>query len=618
MMRSFCLNLRSRFSEFWVDSRASMTTQVVVFSVMLFGASGLVLDFGRVYSEHSSMQAFTDQAALAAASELDGESDSIDRAVDAVFGANGTAPFSKNAQFSSSDNGGNVFGIEYLMFVSSLSADSGTQTSFSDLSGDNVLYAAFANGSSGGDINLAASDAVYVIAVAEERSVSNSLIQLINTVEENSVANANIVQTVSAAKRKELHCGDFSNIVMCNPFENDVSEDFENYFVTNLGTNAAAQFELRAENLIQNQASLLRRAAMSSSGPVTAICEDEALLPGGVSGKSTEEIALAKVICHMAAATPTRSCIGEEISVVAAEPEVITTALNVAFDMWDEPINDVLNWNSGAHPLETSSPLFQPDLNITKGKLRLAQSSATERDIDGNNALGLPLSSRRNYTATLGVFDNKLSACFRQNNAFFCNNGRDYMSNPVSAGEYVGYYMGYWQQHFFENFPTPFPAGASMLDAYDYEKDLIHHSEVDGDSLAVFPSAINHELGEFVTTGMGEDGSLGDTTPGGLAEDNHYANYDYSPITDNGRRKFGVTVVNCLSTRDVEGQTVARVVGHLDMLLLQAPKVICDDTLSANTFNEDCNNADIDRADVYLEYIEPTDKTEAFYSVLVR
>jgi len=44
------------------DKSASMATQVVMFSVLLFGTSGVVLDFGRVYSEHSNMQSYTDQA----------------------------------------------------------------------------------------------------------------------------------------------------------------------------------------------------------------------------------------------------------------------------------------------------------------------------------------------------------------------------------------------------------------------------------------------------------------------------------------------------------------------------------------------------------------------------
>ncbi|MGB0507298.1 MAG: pilus assembly protein TadG-related protein [Pikeienuella sp.] len=594
-----------------------MTTQVVVFSVMLFGASGLVLDFGRVYSEHSAMQSYTDQAAIAAASELDGEFDSVDRAVDAVFGSNGSAPFGKNAQFSRSDEGSNAFNIEYLMFVSSLSTDSGTQTSFSDLSGENVLYAAFANGSFGGIKENAAANAVYVVAVAAKRSVNNSLIQLINTVDSNNVARANVVQTVSAAKRKELHCGNFSNLVMCNPFENDSSETFENFFVTNELTTKATQFELRAENLILSQASLLRRAEMKSSGQVTAICETDTTLPGGVVGKSAEDIALNQVICHMAAASPTRYCIGEEIAVVGAEPEVITTALNTAFDMWDEPINDVLSWNTNGDPLQASLPLFQPDLNITKGKLRLAQTSATERDIETNTANNIPLSSRLNYTATLGVFDNRLSACFRQNNSSSCTGSREYMGNPSSRLNFFGFYGAYWRDHLIENGFGSIPAGTSMHEMYLGEKS-IHHSNVDGRSFAVHPSALNHEAGEFVDTGMGEDGSLGDLTSSGLLEDHHYANYSFPLLTDNNRRVFGVTVVNCLNTRQSEGQTLAPVVGHLDVHLLHPPTVHCDANAAPNTNNEVCSNDTIDRTDLYLEFVRPTDKTESAYSVLVR
>ena len=121
-----------------LGNRGSMSTQVVVFSVMLFGASGVVLDFGRVYSEHTLMQSFTDQAALAAAAELDFEPDSINRAVAAVFGANNNAPISKDAAWSTGE--GNAFNIEYLIFLDELSSDTGRQTSMGDLANASNIY----------------------------------------------------------------------------------------------------------------------------------------------------------------------------------------------------------------------------------------------------------------------------------------------------------------------------------------------------------------------------------------------------------------------------------------------------------------------------------------------
>ncbi len=75
------------------DERGTVAIQALIFSILLFGTTGLVLDAGRVYAMHSQMQAYADQVALAAANELDGHDDAIERAGLAAFGetAGGTS-----------------------------------------------------------------------------------------------------------------------------------------------------------------------------------------------------------------------------------------------------------------------------------------------------------------------------------------------------------------------------------------------------------------------------------------------------------------------------------------------------------------------------------------------
>jgi len=68
------------------DERGIVTVQMVLFSIMLFGGIGLVMDFGRAYSAHSQMQGYIDQVALAAAEQLDGKDDAISRATAAANG----------------------------------------------------------------------------------------------------------------------------------------------------------------------------------------------------------------------------------------------------------------------------------------------------------------------------------------------------------------------------------------------------------------------------------------------------------------------------------------------------------------------------------------------------
>lgn len=410
-----------------------MATQVVVFSVMLFGTSGVVLDFGRVYSEHSQMQSFTDQAALAAAAELDRKADSVDRAVASVFGTGSGSPMSKSAVFSSGN--GNQFNISHLFFVRDLSDDDGPQYSLgSNLTGGNLLYTAFADGSSAGSEALASMHARYVIAVADERSVRNSLMQLINSNGNETVPETNPVRTTAAAKRQELTCGSFSNIVMCNPWEGQQTINYEE--VASDPSFQGLQFSYVADGVLSGTPSvesgplsapnsLARRLALQGPAAVSDICNDPLTLPGFDPSASAAQNATARTICMLAAAQQQGAtfCEADELKFTAAEPEVIATAMNTAFDMWDDPIAAVLDWDKDAagrhsqdpayagasHPLRDDSPLFQPDLDVLKARYWHEPTAIS------NAALGIPASSRLNHLPMTNADNFKLTqlSCFR-------------------------------------------------------------------------------------------------------------------------------------------------------------------------------------------------------------
>lgn len=597
----------------WRSASGSMSTQVVVFSVMLFGASGMVLDFGRVYSEHTQMQSFTDQAALAAAAELDFEADAIDRAIAAVFGANDVAPLSKGATWSSGD--GNTFNIEYLIFLNELSNDTGRQTSMGDLSQASSIYVAFANGGDSGDKALAASEARYVVAVAEERSVRNSLVQLVNTVEANNAPDANIVKTIAAAKRKASNCGTRTNLVMCNPYEaSDIS--LRSFLEEDAG-NTGIQFHLIADGTLDDPQSLGMMATPRSSAPVTTLCNDTSTLPGYHPGMSDAEALSAMLTCHLAAAQPTDYCVQEEVAIIPASPTVIQTALGTAFDMWDMPIASVL------HPSipDTTKALFQPDIDIAKGRVR--QSAA---HIIDNIGLGIPPSSRLNYTTTHNDFDLSLSACFRQGNQAFCQPDRPHVSLPYTYPELLDYYINYWQHHFF------FVAGGaipgfevnSMYRAYAFErtewpyspfKDFNPLPNGEADSLA---RPMNDDDG----TSKREDGNLHADTgaPFFTPHEDNFSNYTNATValSDQERRRFGVTFVNCgVSETEFNaalGQdvTTAPVVAFADMYLVHPPKPVCPDG------TENCTNDELSFSRVFMEFVQKSDTRENIYSVLVR
>lgn len=676
-MLGCCVILR-KSTEFLKNEAASMATQVVVFSVLLFGTSGVVIDFGRVYSEHSRMQAFTDQAALAAAAELDGASDAIERAVDSVF-AGGLAP--RAATFSEGD--GAEFGVSHLFFLSDLSEDSGAQYNLAaDIGGPDLLHTAFANGgSSGMDAVAASASARFVVAVAEERSVRNTLMRLINSAGSETVRETNVVRTVAAATRKRLACGPLSNLVVCNPWEGSEGVSFEE--ATRDPANVGIQFRHVADGQMDSDGgltlpnSLARRLALNGPAAVRAICSDPLTMPGADPAMTAEEAATAFAICMMASAREEEFCVGEEIAFVAASPEEVTTALNTAFDMWDEPISGVLDWdrdaegehsqlvdsdgnslfNPGtAHPLRDESVLFQPDLNILKGRVW------HEPHAIANATLGVPASSRLNHNFILQIDDYHLrrNPCLRNglaSNCFDDGSGEvlDYVSRRTEYPNVANFYTSYFPNRFFFGdigvpaYDLPPFETNTFYQAYLLEREDWLHSRSTGESFAE----------------AGEDGSLdthlgppdesvaqvqtrraydevgtpldvnGDGILNSLDAEPAYSNFTYNPPyspIDRAleRRVMNATVVNCGAVSVEDGVARAPVVGFAEFFLLQPPEARCSEG-SAGGFQvgdgirdeseeelENCLNRDLATSTIYTEFIGQSEMTETVYAVLVR
>ena len=656
--------------EYLAEKTASMATQVVMFSVLLFGTSGVVLDFGRVYSEHSIMQSFTDQAALAADAELSRTPGSIGRAVDAVFGgldAEGNdlaAPLTKGAVFSSGED--NQFNISHLVFLSDLGADDGAQSSMTGIQSD-IVYVAFADGGSNGDQSTAALEAKYVIAVAQERSVSNTLISLINSGAETSAANSNIVRTVAAATKQVNYCGEFSNLVMCSPrsameaAHPDPSSaadlgEFMGYFegarfahITDY-TNGSEQHRLyRRRNPAMGSTD--DNGGLISLEGVSDICNRLTSLPGGLSTSDTDTLERYQAICHLAAATPRDHCIGETLEIVAAEPEVITTALNVAFNMWDAPANEVIHDWPGT-TLATAMPLFQPDRLIMKGKVwetdqavRLATSNAF--GLGGND------SSRLHYKPFIdGLessstdFDLILPACLRSATAQAqCGTGPSspgiapYIGSPATTTALNAFYQDNYPNHFayVSGNVGVGPSVLSFFDVYLQERDIWTHATTQLSS-----SFFDFTTYQFVTvthanagdplTMSGEDASLADQTPfpeylnqtadlyidtGPASDASNSVGYDSNlvdPDDPTTRRRMSIPLVDCSGMTDPDGDGIfdADVLEFVDMYLMQPPRPVC---LNGT---DQCNNADIVSSTVFTEFVEKTVYIKNTFPELVR
>lgn len=633
-----------------------------MFSVLLFGTSGVVLDFGRVYSEHGIMQSYTDQAALAAAHELDREPDSIDRAVNAVFGgldAEGNdigAPLTKTAVFSSGAD--NQFNISHLVFLSNLANDAGAQSSMAGIQSD-IVYVAFADGGSNGNAVDAATTAKYVIAVAQERSVNNTLISLINSGAETAAASSNVVRTVAAARREVSFCGEFSNLVMCSPRTamsgNNTTADseaelgeFMNYF-------RGARFAHVADGSDGPELHRLYRrrnpamgaedeGGLTSLAGVETICNTLNTLPGGGTTSDQSVIDRYQAICHLAATRPRDHCIGETLEIVAAEPEVITTALNVAFNMWDAPINDVVdNWQSNGQAPQM--PLFQPDIVIMKGKVwetELVNRQATDLafSLGGNDH------SRLHYktefigtpgTSTSTTFDDNLPDCFRPPatpdqcsvNPFLPGYA-PFIGFSPNLTQLTSYYQKNYEVHFQfvggQNVP---PFVQSFYDMYLEERDWTHAAQdVTTTGFIPFPpfsqTTVHAPAGQSLAF-SGEDASLASFTPsphlqeqtGDLYQSNGvgYPTGLVNPDETLTRRRISVPMVDCsaLGNPDADGMLEVDVLDFVDMFILQPPRPECGVGGS-----DQCNNANVTSATVLTEFVSKTDYTKNTFPELVR
>ncbi len=638
-----------------------------MFSVLLFGTSGVVLDFGRVYSEHSIMQSYTDQAALAAAAELDRESDSIDRAINAVFGGlddEGNdlgAPLTKTAVFSSGAD--NQFNISHLVFLSDLANDAGAQSSMTGIQSD-IVWVAFADGgSSGDDVAAAALKAKYVIAVAEERSVSNTLIGLINSGAETAAASSNVVRTVAAATRRNNYCGEFSNLVMCSRQSEMAGQDLN-------GTSTVDQelgefmehFEgARFVHIADNNAGsethrLYRRSnpALASVATLQSICNDDSKMPGATQGEANGKTELYHAICHLAAATPRDHCIGDTIEIVRAEPEAITTALNVAFDKWDFPISEALGWEGT--PQQGELALLQPDLLTYDGQIR-SDVDTIASNVANFNLLGTHTkASRLQYenTAGSGEFNLNIPSCF--------NNSSNYTSCAIAP--YIGppaYLSDDLQEYYEENYPNHFlhvngglnldSSIGSFFDMYLVERSEWTHTPVDIVYTENVPTGViisqgyynlfgewvppveeTVEVTQTIPAGSSlavthEDGSLATVTPSpmqttqisesGVVEDTEIdANYPLpvNPDDSQTRRRMSVPLVNCanMDFDPVTGAAEVEVLEFVDMYLIQPPRAFCS---GGGTM---CNNADVTSASVFTEFVEKSVYIETEYPELVR
>ena len=378
--------IRRGVPNFRRDERGSISMQVIIFSLLLLGTTSVVLDSGRLYSQHSEMQAYADQMALAAANELDGQDGAIQRAVNAVYGQSGQAPYLAKAGIEIGQ-----FQIESIGFYPSMAPTSKTQNDMTEAfpSGTAVAYATLAQGAANPNIDYgpntqaaAEAAALYVVVKARDAStkstyshISNSIIGWGNEIESRGLdrhgnfknkADPRSDKTwigfgaVAAASAERTTCAELSTLVFCNPWEDQTTDELMDvdpssssytvrgrslmYFAPNFSTptsgtpvqDGQAEYGSLYNWDLNHQLFQLTDPLVDAG----AVCSDQNV-PRLFDG---EDYIIARDRCLMAKAQTDEVCWSDDegLSIVPAHGPTVSRAVNTAFDIWMEPFRTAL------------------------------------------------------------------------------------------------------------------------------------------------------------------------------------------------------------------------------------------------------------------------------------
>ncbi len=380
------------------DEHGSVAIQSIIFSMLLFGSAGLVLDTGRVYIAHSQMQAFADQMAIAAANELDGHDDALERSTAAVFGIEGRSFLAKA-------------GIEVGGFkVASLEFFSGTQASGlpqNNMAGAYPPEAKLAEAVDGkldvtdGDAVEAANDATVAVVNVTEKEVQSAVAHMAATVTKIAVATGIAgkddelfatgfrIAATAAASMERRSCAALSTLVLCNPWEDasdspllvpkdDPAWSVPGRSLAYFAPNFAARGAPETPQVTPNTASIfpwsLRNQLFRLTSPTAnsaGLCSADyllALASEDASGDGAPDYLAARDRCLMARAHAETVCWGPGAPMVIApaDGDMVTRALNIIFDNWLQPFEQALTTDLviGATGLFRTQ-YFEPDALAT-------------------------------------------------------------------------------------------------------------------------------------------------------------------------------------------------------------------------------------------------------------
>lgn len=313
-------------ADFGRDESGAVMAYVAVISLLLLGFVGMAVDFGRIYTTNSQAQAAADAAALAGATQLDGQAGAIARATSAAQ----TSPLVTNDQDFAS--GGPVVHIASVRFLSSLPA-----------SDDDPITASYET--------TADESASYIEVTTEVLTQQNTFLRAVGI-------NIGTTKAVAVAGFRESVCK-IPPLMICNPWETSTSDEI-NYAW------------LKGKTLL----------VKTKEGGTTAWASgDMGLLDPPTYDWDTSTNTGAKQVALSIARVSPPFCFDDPVSVRPGQVDSMRNAINVMFDMYQNPY-------FGAGVVRTD-PNFRPALNVTKGYVSTSACDAVPADND-TIAMGLP------------------------------------------------------------------------------------------------------------------------------------------------------------------------------------------------------------------------------------
>ena len=120
--------MRRSIRHLFSDQKGAVAATVALALIGLITAGGIAFDYSRLAGLHTELQQAADQAALAAASQLDRQTDAITRADKAVKAASNTDRLTANSTYFANDGGGTTVEVTttYCSAFDDANADSAT------------------------------------------------------------------------------------------------------------------------------------------------------------------------------------------------------------------------------------------------------------------------------------------------------------------------------------------------------------------------------------------------------------------------------------------------------------------------------------------------------------